>query len=74
MGRFGGMYGGMGGLMGAPGVPDGRSTPPWHGWSGLRKKMGVIGNFRVRGQVFTYVKVDKENRVALGVCMAVWGV
>ena len=47
------MYGGLGGLMGAPGVPDGRSTPPWHGWSGLRKKMGVIGNFRVRGQVFT---------------------
>ena len=30
LGRFGGMYGGLGGLMGAPGVPDGRSTPPWH--------------------------------------------
>ena len=36
--------------------------------------MGVIGDFRARGQVFTYVKVDKENWVALRVCMAVWGV
>ena len=32
--------------MGAPGVPDSQSTPPWHGWSGLIKKMGVIENFR----------------------------
>ena len=29
--RFGDMYGGLGGLVGAPRVPDGRSTPPWHG-------------------------------------------
>ena len=50
------MYGGLGVLMGAPGVPDGQYTPPWHGRSGLRKKMGVIGDFRARGQVFTYVE------------------
>ena len=31
LGRFGGMYGGLGGLMGAPGVLVGQSTPPWHG-------------------------------------------
>ena len=31
LGRFGGMYGSLGGLMGAPGVPEGKSTPPWHG-------------------------------------------
>ena len=38
LGGFGGIYGGLGGLMGAPGVPDGQSMPPWHEWSGLRKK------------------------------------
>ena len=44
----------------------------WMKW--VEKKMGVIGDFRAQGQVFTYVKVDKENQVALGVCMAVWEV
>ena len=36
--------------------------------------MGVIGDFRARGRSLTMLKVDKENWVALGVCMAVWGV
>ena len=34
--------------------------------------MGVIGDFRARGRSLTMLKVDKENWVALGVCMAVW--
>ena len=68
------MYGGLGGLLGAPGVPDGRSTVPWHGWSGLRKKMGVIGDLGKEDGSLPTLKVDKENWVALGVCMAVWGV
>ena len=57
--------------MGAPRVPDGQSMLPWHGQSGLRKKMGVIGNFRARERVLTTLKVDKENWVALGICMVV---
>ena len=56
MGHIGSMYGGLEDLMGAPGVPDGRSTPPWLGLSGLKKRMGVIGDFRARGRVFTYVE------------------
>ena len=44
----------------------------WMKW--VEKKMGVIGDFRAQGKVFTYVKVDKENQVTLGVCMAVWEV
>ena len=35
--------------------------------------MGVIGDFRARGRSLTTLKVDKENWVALGVCMVVWG-
>ena len=35
--------------------------------------MGVIGDFRARGRSLTMLKVDMENWVALGVCMAVWG-
>ena len=48
-------------LWGAPGVPDGQSMPPWHGWSGLRKKMGVIGDFRVRGRVFKVKQFFTSN-------------
>ena len=43
-----------GGPMGSPGVPDGRSMPPWHGRSGLRKNLGVIGDFRARRWVFNF--------------------
>ena len=36
--------------------------------------MGVIGDFRAGVRSLTTLQVDKENWVALGVCMAVWGV
>ena len=74
LGRFGGMYGGFGGLMGGPGVPDGQSMPPWHGWSGLRKKWVSLAILGQEDGSLPTLKVDKENWVALGVCMAVWGV
>ena len=35
--------------------------------------MGIIGDFRERGRFLTTLKVVKDNWVALGVCMAVWG-
>ena len=74
MGRFGGSYGGLGGLMGPPGSQMADLCPHGMDKVGLEKRwvsLAILG--QEDGSLLT-LKVDKETWVALGVCMAVWGV
>ena len=74
MGCFGGMYGVLGVLMGPPGSQMAYLCSPGMDEVGGEKR-GV--SLEILGQEdgsLPTLKVDKENWVTLGVCMAVWGV
>ena len=68
------MYVGLGGLMGAPRVPDGQSMPHGMDEVGLEKSWVSLAILGQEDRPLPTLKVAKENRVTLGVCMAVWGV
>ena len=64
----------FGGLMGAPQGPRWLIYAPmaWIKW--VENRIGVIGIFGREDGSLPTLRVDKENRVVSGLCMAVFGV
>ena len=74
MDRFGGTYGGLGGLLGPPGSQIADIHPHGMDEVGCEKRWVSLAILGQEDGSLPTLKVVKENWVALVVCMAVWGV